>query len=151
MPTLIDHIRPGGPLVPLAVLLSTPRVNALKRAGLWTPTPPFHCTGLIDTGASSTVMDPEIVKRLGLVATGTTPIITPSTGSTPVQCNQYDICLAFTNPKVHIQSLTMPAIEAELAFQGFHVLIGRDVLEKCILTYNGPQGIFSLEFDIPNP
>ena len=37
-------------------------------------------------------------------------------------------------------------IECELASQGFFALIGRDVLSKCILTYDGPADRFILDF-----
>jgi hypothetical protein len=38
------------------------------------------------------------------------------------------------------------AIECELATQGFLVLIGRDVFERCVLTFDGPRGRFVLDF-----
>ncbi len=44
---------------------------------------PVAVKGLVDTGASCTVIDPTVVQRLGLTPTGSTMILTPSTGSTP--------------------------------------------------------------------
>jgi hypothetical protein len=37
-------------------------------------------------------------------------------------------------------------IAAELSTQGIHALIGRDVLQDCILIYNGASGDFTLAF-----
>jgi hypothetical protein len=63
--------------------------------------------------------------------------------------SQYDVSL--TIPSVaNRPSLfhhTIPVVEAQLlAAQGFHVLIGRDVLRGCLLTYDGMSGLFSLAF-----
>ena len=30
--------------------------------------------------------------------------------------------------------------------QGFHVLLGRDILSGCLLTYDGLNGLFSLAY-----
>jgi hypothetical protein len=38
------------------------------------------------------------------------------------------------------------AIEADLASEGFLALIGRDILDHCIFTLNGPAGTFHLDF-----
>jgi hypothetical protein len=39
---------------------------------------------------------------------------------------------------------TPRAIGAPLAAQGLLVLIGRDLLQHCVLVYNGPAGGFTL-------
>jgi hypothetical protein len=41
---------------------------------------------------------------------------------------------------------TIAVIETELADQGFHFLVGRDILDRCILNYDGPNGMFQLSF-----
>jgi hypothetical protein len=41
----------------------------------------------------------------------------------------------------------IPVVEAELmTTQGFAVLIGRDILETCLVFYNGPARQFTLAF-----
>jgi hypothetical protein len=45
--------------------------------------------------------------------------------------------------------LTLQITEAELASQGFFVLIGRDILDSCVLTYDGPRSRFTLEYEVP--
>jgi hypothetical protein len=30
--------------------------------------------------------------------------------------------------------------------QGFHALIGRDILARCLFTYNGDTGLFTLAY-----
>ncbi len=46
----------------------------------------------------------------------------------------------------HVASFVLPVIESRLLNQGFHVLIGRDVLAGGMLIYNGRAGTFSLAF-----
>lgn len=40
----------------------------------------------------------------------------------------------------------IPVLESHLAHQGIHGLLGRDVLSKCLLVYNGEMGLFTLAF-----
>jgi hypothetical protein len=42
---------------------------------------------------------------------------------------------------------TVPILQAELLVaQGFQALIGRDVLQGCLLTYDGKGGVFYLAY-----
>lgn len=42
---------------------------------------------------------------------------------------------------------TIPVIAADLLeAQGFHALIGRDILSRCLFSYNGEVGIFTLAY-----
>jgi hypothetical protein len=148
MPFVTLPIGRDGPMIDLAVALSTPRIEALKKAGR--PfSPPVTIRGLIDTGASLSAIDPFVIQKLSLTPTGSTLIHSASSGATPHPCNLYDICLAFLRPQVTIISVTMPVFECDLASQGFHALVGRDVLERCLLVCNGPEATFTLAFLIP--
>jgi len=41
----------------------------------------------------------------------------------------------------------LPVVCAELLHaQGFHVLVGRDILSECLLVYDGVNGFFSLAY-----
>lgn len=73
-------------------------------------------------------------------------MITPSTGSQPHPCNQYDVSLVLLHPQLQLTFNSVPALESDLAHQGFHALIGREVLRRCLLVYDGQSGIFSLAF-----
>src|SRR4051794_1484897 len=104
------------------VALSTPKIDALKKAGQQFPLP-VKISALIDTGASCSAIDPSVVKALGLIPTGTTHIYTPSTGAGSHPCHLYDVCLAFINPEIRVVGVTIPVIEAELFNQSIQALI----------------------------
>jgi hypothetical protein len=75
---------------------------------------------------------------------------TPSTGVQPHTANQYDVGLvipgpSLTHPAYYIHTLAV--VEAYLLLsQGIHALIGRDVLQHCLLTYNGTTNLFTLAY-----
>lgn len=145
MPILTLPLGADGPIVRVLLNVSAPRLQVLRAANQ--PSPPgFGGRGLIDTGASCTAIDPSVVRSLGLVPTGRTSILTPSTGSTPHICNQYDISLVILMPPQFHASMTIPVIESQLLNQGFHALIGRDVLSSGMLVYNGKASTISLAF-----
>src|ERR1700730_10777345 len=55
---------------------------------------PVSATAMVDTGATGTVITPQIVQQLGLQPVGVTPTLTPTT-LLPVFCNQYNVDLTF--------------------------------------------------------
>lgn len=148
MPHFTLSLSPAGPLVDALVLPSAARQDALKAAGEVLPAP-VTIRALIDTGASNTCIDPSVLGTLGLTPTGQVLCSTPSSGATPHQADQYDIALvipAGTNQPPLVRA-TLPVMESHLLqSQGFHALIGRDVLEGCILTYNGATRLFMLAY-----
>jgi len=69
---------------------------------------------------------------------------------TPHNAEQYDIALIIP-PGVAGQPLlifqTIPVVSSDLVnAQGFHALIGRDILEQCLFVYNGSVGSFTLAY-----
>ena len=62
--------------------------------------------------------------------------------------NQYDVGVAiFSSPNE--APLVIPLLsvaELPLANQGFEALIGRDVLSRCVLVYNGKVDQYTLAF-----
>jgi hypothetical protein len=141
------QISPGGPLLDAFVNVSQARRTALTTAEQ--PIPPFMTIrALVDTGASGTCVDPSVPATLGLTPTGSASITTPSTGTTPHIADQYDISLAIPSPGLSpLVFPTIPVMCVELfASQGFHALIGRDILSRCVLHYNGATQLFTLAF-----
>ena len=145
MPTLSAPISIAGPLIDCFIAVSQPRQNALARAGQPVPAP-VAARALIDTGASCTCIDPRVVQPLGLTPIGVTQVHTPSTQGNVHGCSVYDASLVIRTPVGNLSIGTLPVIEATLSVQGFEVLIGRDVLTKCMLVYDGPMNRFTLAF-----
>ena len=104
---------------------------------------------LIDTGASTTAVDESLITPLAINPIGATQIHTPSTNGNPQHCFQYDVMLfippAGPGEMGHIVE-SLPVTAINLSNQGIHGLIGRDVLEKCVLVYNGTLNLYTLSF-----
>jgi hypothetical protein len=139
--------KPGrqGAIVKVKVMQSEGRVAALKKAGRPFETP-IVIFGLIDTGASSSVLDYRIVSHMKPEFRGPVSVQTPTTGSGFLTRDSYDVTLAFGEGQPDPLTITVLAIEADLITQGFDALIGRDVLSRCMLTYDGPANGFSLRW-----
>ena len=103
----------------------------------------------MDTGASFTCIQPEVMQALGLTPTGTVDMITPSTGQDVHTTETYDVDFVIlktaSDPPLMMSNLRVAACELYLR-QGIHGLIGRDVLSRCILVYNGELNAFTLAF-----
>ena len=111
---------------------------------------PVQIRGLIDTGASGTCVDPSVLTTLGLSPTGSVTVNTPSTGNQPHVADQYDVSLLIPGALATHAPLAVPNLPvmcAELlTAQGFHALIGRDILSHCLFSFNGAMGLFTLAY-----
>lgn len=129
--------------------VSQARQNALYAAHLAIPSV-VQIFALVDTGASCTRIDPSVLQSLQLTPTGSTAMNTPSTGAAPHVANQYDVRIVIPGPGPTYPAFfshTVPVVEAQLlSTQGFHALIGRDILQHCLLAYNGALGMFTLAY-----
>jgi predicted aspartyl protease len=149
MPYFTRPVAPNGFLLVNAFAqVSMARRNALTALNQPVP-PPVQVIALIDTGASCVCIDPSVITQLGLTPTGSCSITTPSTGAQRATMDEYDIGLvviASVNAPPLIRH-AIPAVAAELfASQGFHMIIGMDVLKECLLTFDGQAGLFSLAY-----
>jgi hypothetical protein len=147
MPHLTLPVSPGGLLIDIHVGVSRSREEALNESSQSIP-PKVAARALIDTGADCSCMDMEIIKRLGLTPSGSTTILTPSTGANPVCVNQYDVSIHISFPHASMSYgwANVGLIEADLASQGIQALIGRDILGNGLLIYDGQSGTFTLSF-----
>ena len=97
---------------------------------------------LIDTGATFTAIDLAAAAHLHLA-----PVDTIQSGTAGGQrvCPRFPARLLF--PGTPIPAIDFPRIVGvDLTGQGFIVLLGRDFLTRCVFTYNGPIGLFTLSF-----
>jgi hypothetical protein len=147
MPHFTLTLTQQAPIVVMMVGVSQARHTALT--DLNQPIPqPQNIRALIDTGASHTCVDPMVFQALALQPTGSTPMLTPSTGPIPVDADTYDVSIMIPNgphPGLIIPNMAVSASELFTA-QGFHALLGRDILSRCVLTYNGSVELFTLAY-----
>ena len=133
-----------GALLNMQLSISGPRIEALQANDA--PVPDMMTVkGLVDTGASCTCIDPSVVESLDLSRIGTTNAVTPSTGSKPQSVNQYEIGVLIYSSSQE-QPMVVPiigVIEMPLINQGFHAIIGRDILSQCLLVYDGRNQTYS--------
>lgn len=135
----LPNLQAMAPLVDMRVWIGTPVEEALKRSGSTTPEP-VAAKGMIDTGATGSVIQPSLAKQLGLQPVGAVHISTPSSAN--VLCYRYNVRLIFPN-NVIVEAI---AIEAPLAGQQIQCLVGRDVLAHGVLVYTGYINQFTLSF-----
>lgn len=135
----VPNLQSVGPVVELRIGVGTAAETALKGASAPIPTP-VGALGMIDTGATGTVIQQGTASQLGLNPVGLVFINTPS--STNVRCYEYLVRLVFPNNVLYEGTV----IEAPLQGQHIQCLIGRDVLAHGVLVYIGYVSTFSLSF-----
>jgi predicted aspartyl protease len=145
MPHCTVLIDQRGPILNAHIGISEPRKAAMVAAGL--PVPPHILVSLlIDTGAGCTCIDASVIAKLGLQATSTTPVYTPSTGSVPHILNNYDIELVIPTKDSPVIIPAHPVLDGNYMAQGHHGLLGRDVLSRGRLYYSGPDMAAMISF-----
>lgn len=137
--TQLPNLQAMGPLVEMRIWVGTPVEEELKKADRKIPEP-VAARGMIDTGATGSVIQPAIARQLGLHPVGVVSISTPSSENVP--CLQYLVRLIFPN-NVIVEAL---AIEAPLRGQHIQSLVGRDVLAHGVFVYTGYINQFTLSF-----
>lgn len=135
----IQNLRQTGPV--LEVIFAVPQPIAEKLRSENKPIPVIKVLALIDTGASHTSINQNIVNTLGLLPGD---VQTFHTANGAVDQLLYDIGIVLPISAPNIISVQSPC--ADLDGQPFQALIGRDVLGMCTLFYNGLDNSYTLHF-----
>ena len=132
------YLRENGPICEVVLKLSFPTVEALC---LEKKDVPFvKVNALIDTGAQTTAVSRKVADKLKLVPRGKAKVYTSQSNKI---VNEYDICLEFDSD-VYINTLRV--LGADLENHNIDCLIGRDVLQWGVFTYDGPKKEFTFSF-----
>jgi len=94
---------------------------------------------LVDLGAARTILTPNAVQKAGLVKIDQTNLAT--VGGT-LKADIYAASLQFPSGLSAIETIAI--VCCELQYPLFHCLLGRDVLSRWILNYNGPAGTWEI-------
>jgi hypothetical protein len=135
----LPDLQTSGPILQGFIGPSRELITAFGTQGVAAPIP---VSALIDTGAAATVITPDTAKLLGLRSVGAVSVHTPTTID-PILCRQFHVNVYFSGAFA-IENIVV--IEAPLTGQSFQCLIGRDVLSRGVLTYDGVNSRFNLTF-----
>jgi len=133
-----DILSAAGPILPIETSLPQPLVEYLAEKGKPIP-PPVSGNALLDTGASISVVDLEVISRLQISPIGVARILTAS-GET----NQNLFPLRFNLPHLFIDVRAVAG--ADLRRQGIIAILGRDILSRFLFIYHGVGGRIVLCF-----
>ena len=126
-----------GPRVPVLVGVHSATAKSRQESEGEIPVP-IQGEGLIDTGASITSVDLSVATKLGLAVTGTCKL---GTAGGPQEAPTY----AFRFNLSRMLELDCPqGVGCDLQGQGIILLIGMDLLSRCLFVMNGPDGSFTL-------
>lgn len=100
---------------------------------------------LIDTGASGVCIERGLLAPLGIIPSGQTMILTPSTVQ-PIPVFEYDVSLTVLHPGSSFNIQTHPILECQPLGGNIQGLLGRDILAYCLFLYHGHALSFSLAF-----
>lgn len=124
-------VGPSGPLIQVGISVGVAFAQA-GRGGA-----PRSYVALIDTGASGTAISPTVVHEVQPWLVGAVPV--GRIGANQV-AGTYDIRIKFEH---HLQPgnwYDLEAVAVAPATPGVDVLIGRDLLQRVTMLYDGPNG-----------
>jgi hypothetical protein len=144
VPEMSVPIRRGGALVKLLI---RPQVEDSQRAT--TDELPMEPTGpllaYLDTGASDTVLDLHVIRRMGLQPGRSAALHVLGRDEISFH-NTYSVEVALVHPDVPRFWLPLTVLGGAVYQTGAVVALGRDFLRQVVLTYDGPNRRVSLRW-----
>ena len=129
------------PVIAVEIGVPSAITKSLTKAGKPVPAP-VAGMALIDTGASQSCVHSDAIAGLGVSPVGSGNVGTPSGQGSHYK---YPARLNFTDMGFTIEFSS--AIGVDLTGQlggNMVVLVGRDILARCLFIYNGSSGCFTL-------
>ena len=121
-----------GPRIFIRISAPSSDIKEGSAVGLEFPEP-FGITAVIDTGASLTVVNPEVVERCKLRPTGFAVVASIEKKGL---YRQHAACIRFPDTKLKTLDC-IPVVACKISQQPYACLIGRDILRNWLLTYSG--------------
>jgi predicted aspartyl protease len=114
------------------------------------PYPPVPVRALVDTGASKTNIVRWVFDRLGLSPVSQVPVHTASTGLTPLLADVYAVEISLGGAMTGLLATDLDVVAAEeLSGSGVEALLGRDILGRGLLIYDGLERRLTLAIEPP--
>jgi hypothetical protein len=134
-----------GPVLPVEIAVPSALSKFLSAQNQPIPAPRTGLA-LIDTGATRSCVDSQVISSLGV-----NPIGITSLGTARGRSQHHLYPAKFNFPAIRFEMEFDSVVGVDLSGQGagkiqIIALIGRDVLSRCILIYYGTKGSFSLAF-----
>jgi len=106
----------NGPCLNVLLSVSAARLNDPQKHGMDVPAS-ISIRGLVDTVASCTSVEPDVIRAPGISPSGEVPVSTPSTKHGPVPMMRYDVGLQIYANKIQHPSIVrnLPVIETPLS------------------------------------
>lgn len=149
MNTSTISIQPNGALIEIGIGLSFSDALAQRQAGK--PIPPMSIAlAVIDTGAEVSAVDSAVLTplyNLGIQPTRFVFVNVGGTGGGPLP--EYPVSLSIGASLGSRQGLTLrnqAMLAHDLAPLGYQAILGRDVLSRCLLVYDGPSQSVTLAY-----
>lgn len=133
-----------GPVVPVELRVPAKLEELLTKQG--NPVPdPLRGPGLIDTGASISMVDEGAIAKLEIAPVGTTNL---GTAGGQAQCALYPVRLSIVAaPNQVVLAAEFASITSgPLHLQNLLCLIGRDILRHAVFFYDGSGCHFTVSF-----
>lgn len=146
-PSLPDPLalRTNGPVLRVEIDIPSPLAKYLTERGQRVPQS-IEGLALFDTGATSTCVDTDIIKQLGVRPVGR---IRAFTAGGPSEQSLFPARLYFPRLKFSVEFGSVMGANLKrfrIMRRNLVVLVGRDILSRCVLIYNGPQASYTLGF-----
>ena len=132
-----------GPVLPVEIAVPSALSRFLSAQNQQIPAP-MTGLALIDTGATRSCVDSQVISSLGVNPIGITTL-----GTARGRSQHHLYPAKFSFPAIRFEIEFGSVVGVDLSGQGagnmqIIALIGRDVLSRCILIYHGIKGSFSL-------
>ncbi len=147
MRTLRVPIGRAGALIDIEIGVSTARRNALVRQGREVP-PAVKVPFLVDTGASSSMVDDSIMRTLQLTPTSAAQFHSASSNGLAQSCDVFDVSvlLGGTGRPTAMRFDPLPILATAFINHPSQGLLGRDVLNHLQLEWNGPGTLLTISY-----
>jgi hypothetical protein len=132
-------LQKDGPRIPIEISAPQSYIKEESVLGFEFP-PPFRITAVLDTAASLTVVNPEVIEKCKLRHTGFATVVSVEKKG---RYRQHAAWIRF--PGAPLRDFDdIPVVACRITQQPYACLIGRDILRNWLFTYDG-SGTVTIE------